>query len=31
MRIEADEVTTIVRSAGLLLNRTVELPPYAIA
>jgi hypothetical protein len=31
MRIEADEVTTIVRSAGLLLNRTVELPPYTIA
>jgi ubiquinone/menaquinone biosynthesis C-methylase UbiE len=28
MRIEADEVTAILKPAGLLLNRTVELPPY---
>lgn len=28
MRMEAEEVAAIVRSAGLLLNRTVELPPY---
>src|SRR4029077_5252023 len=27
-RIEADEVTAIVESAGLLLNRRIELPPY---
>jgi ubiquinone/menaquinone biosynthesis C-methylase UbiE len=28
MRMEADEVTAIVKSAGLLLNRSIELPPY---
>lgn len=28
MRIEADEVASIVEPASLLLNRTVELPPY---
>ena len=28
MRIEADDVAAIVRAAGLVLNRTVELPPY---
>ncbi len=28
MRIEADEVASIVKPAGLLLNRTVELPPF---
>ena len=28
MRIEADEATGTVEPAGLLLNRTVELPPY---
>jgi len=28
MRIEAQEVAVIVKPAGLLLNRTVELPPY---
>jgi SAM-dependent methyltransferase len=28
MRIEANDVAAIVRPAGLLLNRTVELPPY---
>ena len=28
MRIEANDVTAIVQPAGLLLNRTVELPPY---
>src|ERR1700730_2065781 len=28
MRIEAGEVTAILEPAGLLLNRTVELPPY---
>jgi SAM-dependent methyltransferase len=28
MRMEADEVVAIVNSAGLQLNRTVELPPY---
>jgi SAM-dependent methyltransferase len=28
MRIEANDVTAIVEPAGLLLNRTVELPPY---
>jgi SAM-dependent methyltransferase len=28
MRIEADEVAAIVTPTGLLLNRTVELPPY---
>jgi ubiquinone/menaquinone biosynthesis C-methylase UbiE len=28
MRIEADEVTAILKPAGLLLHRTVELPPY---
>jgi SAM-dependent methyltransferase len=28
MRIEADDVTAIASSAGLLLNRNVELPPY---
>jgi ubiquinone/menaquinone biosynthesis C-methylase UbiE len=28
MRIEAGEVTAILKPAGLLLNRTVELPPY---
>jgi len=28
MRIEASDVTAIVEPAGLLLNRTVELPPY---
>ena len=28
MRIEAEEVTAIVKPAGLLLNRTIELPPY---
>jgi ubiquinone/menaquinone biosynthesis C-methylase UbiE len=28
MRIEADEVAAIVKSAGLLPNRTVELPPF---
>jgi hypothetical protein len=28
MRIEANDVTAIVELAGLLLNRTVELPPY---
>jgi ubiquinone/menaquinone biosynthesis C-methylase UbiE len=28
MRMEADEVTTTVEPAGLVLNRTVELPPY---
>jgi ubiquinone/menaquinone biosynthesis C-methylase UbiE len=28
MRIEPEEVTTTVEPAGLLLNRTVELPPY---
>ncbi len=28
MRIEADEVAAIVKPAGLLLNRNVELPPY---
>jgi hypothetical protein len=30
MRIEADEVTSIVKPAGLLLNRTVELPPFSL-
>jgi ubiquinone/menaquinone biosynthesis C-methylase UbiE len=28
LRIEADEVTAIATPAGLVLNRTVELPPY---
>jgi ubiquinone/menaquinone biosynthesis C-methylase UbiE len=28
MRLEASDVTAIVEPAGLLLNRTVELPPY---
>ena len=28
MRIEADEVASIAKSSGLLLNRTVELPPH---
>jgi SAM-dependent methyltransferase len=28
MRVEAGEVTAILEPAGLLLNRTVELPPY---
>jgi ubiquinone/menaquinone biosynthesis C-methylase UbiE len=28
MRMEAGEVTAILEPAGLLLNRTVELPPY---
>jgi ubiquinone/menaquinone biosynthesis C-methylase UbiE len=28
MRMEADDVTAIVKSAGLLLNRSIELPPY---
>jgi SAM-dependent methyltransferase len=28
MRIEANDVAAIVQPAGLLLNRTVELPPY---
>ncbi len=28
MRMEANDVTAIVEPAGLLLNRTVELPPY---
>jgi SAM-dependent methyltransferase len=28
MRMDADEVISIVKPAGLLLNRTVELPPY---
>ena len=28
MRMEADDVAAIVKPAGLLLNRTVELPPY---
>jgi SAM-dependent methyltransferase len=28
MRIEAAEVAAIVKPAGLLLNRTIELPPY---
>ena len=28
MRIEADEVVAIVKPAGLLLSRTVELFPY---
>ena len=28
MRIEADDVTAIVKPAGLLVYRTVELPPY---
>jgi SAM-dependent methyltransferase len=28
MRIEAGEVATIVKPTGLLLNRTIELPPY---
>ena len=28
MRIEANDVAAIVKPAGLLLNRTVELPPY---
>ena len=28
MRIDANEVTAIVKLAGLLLNRTVELPPF---
>jgi hypothetical protein len=28
MRIEVDEVTAIVELAGLLLNRSIELPPY---
>jgi len=28
MRKEANEVTAIVESAGLLLNRSIELPPY---
>ena len=28
MRIEACDVSGIVKPAGLLLNRTVEFPPY---
>jgi ubiquinone/menaquinone biosynthesis C-methylase UbiE len=28
MRMESDEVTAVVEPAGMLLNRTVELPPY---
>jgi SAM-dependent methyltransferase len=28
MRIEANDVAAIVKSAGLLLNRVVDLPPY---
>jgi len=28
MRMEADDVTAIVEAAGLLLNRSIELPPY---
>jgi len=28
MRMEAREVAVIGKPAGLLLNRTVELPPY---
>jgi SAM-dependent methyltransferase len=28
MRLEANDVTAIVKPAGLALNRTVELPPY---
>jgi ubiquinone/menaquinone biosynthesis C-methylase UbiE len=28
MRMEADDVTAIVKSAELLLNRSIELPPY---
>jgi SAM-dependent methyltransferase len=28
MRMEADDVAAIVKPAGLLLNRTVEFPPY---
>jgi ubiquinone/menaquinone biosynthesis C-methylase UbiE len=28
MRIEAHDVTAVVEPAGLVLNRTVELPPY---
>jgi hypothetical protein len=28
MRMEPDEVAAIAETAGLLANRTVELPPY---
>jgi hypothetical protein len=31
MRMEADDVAAIVQPAGLLLSRTVELPPYHYA
>jgi hypothetical protein len=31
MRIEASDVSVIIKPAGMLLDRTVELPPYHYA